>query len=199
MLANGAAIAPPSWLMLFVALASGVGYIVQFLLWLEVLGFVSPVSTMLAYSVAYLISSCPVSYTHLDVYKRQLPALSLAAPAAWPIACCPHCSLLPLLPAPLPCTKPLDNPGRLSHRLFPSRLTTRAVSRTDLQDKKEIPMAFDFKKEYRDLYLPKTKPALIDVPAMTFVAVAGAGNPNEENGAYADALGLLYLSLIHIS
>lgn len=53
-------------------------------------------------------------------------------------------------------------------------------------------MAFDFKKEYRDLYLPKTKPALIDVPAMTFVAVAGAGNPNEENGAYADALGLLY-------
>ena len=58
MLANGAAIAPPSWLMLFVALASGVGYIVQFLLWLEVLGFVSPVSTMLAYSVAYLISSC---------------------------------------------------------------------------------------------------------------------------------------------
>ena len=58
MLANGAAIAPPSWLMLFVGLASGVGYIVQFLLWLEVLGFVSPVSTMLAYSVAYLISSC---------------------------------------------------------------------------------------------------------------------------------------------
>lgn len=53
-------------------------------------------------------------------------------------------------------------------------------------------MAFDFKKEYRDLYLPKTKPALIDVPAMTFVAVAGSGNPNEENGAYADALGLLY-------
>ena len=53
-------------------------------------------------------------------------------------------------------------------------------------------MACDFQREYRDLYLPKTKPALIDVPAMTFVAVAGAGNPNEENGAYADALGLLY-------
>ena len=53
-------------------------------------------------------------------------------------------------------------------------------------------MAFDFKKEYKDLYLPKTKPAHVDVPAMSFVAVAGAGNPNEENGSYAEALGLLY-------
>lgn len=53
-------------------------------------------------------------------------------------------------------------------------------------------MAFDFKKEYRDLYVPKTKPMLIDVPAMTFVAVAGTGNPNEEGGTYQQALGLLY-------
>lgn len=52
--------------------------------------------------------------------------------------------------------------------------------------------AFDFKKEYKDLYLPKTKPMLIDVPPMTFVAVAGSGNPNQENGDYAEALGLLY-------
>ncbi|HJF63927.1 MAG TPA: GyrI-like domain-containing protein [Gordonibacter urolithinfaciens] len=52
--------------------------------------------------------------------------------------------------------------------------------------------AFDFKKEYKDLYLPKTKPTLIDVPVMTFIAVAGSGNPNEENGDYAEALGLLY-------
>lgn len=53
-------------------------------------------------------------------------------------------------------------------------------------------MAFDFKKEYKDLYLPKAKPARIDVPAMTFVAVAGTGNPNQENGSYAEAMGLLY-------
>lgn len=53
-------------------------------------------------------------------------------------------------------------------------------------------MAFDFKKEYKDLYLPKTKPALIDVPPMSFIAVAGTGNPNEENGSYAGAMGLLY-------
>ncbi len=53
-------------------------------------------------------------------------------------------------------------------------------------------MAFDFKKEYKDLYLPKAKPMLIDVPAMTFFAVSGAGNPNDENGSYAEAVGLLY-------
>ena len=53
-------------------------------------------------------------------------------------------------------------------------------------------MAFDFKKEYKDLYLPKTKPELIDVPPMSFIAVAGTGNPNEENGSYAGAMGLLY-------
>ena len=53
-------------------------------------------------------------------------------------------------------------------------------------------MAFDFKNEYKDLYLPKTKPELIDVPPMSFIAVAGTGNPNEENGSYAGAMGLLY-------
>ncbi|MEA5019921.1 MAG: GyrI-like domain-containing protein [Gordonibacter sp.] len=53
-------------------------------------------------------------------------------------------------------------------------------------------MAFDFKTEYRDLYLPTTSPTLIDVPAMNFFAVAGRGNPNDENGSYAEAVGLLY-------
>jgi hypothetical protein len=53
-------------------------------------------------------------------------------------------------------------------------------------------MAFDFKKEYRDLYQPKTKPSIIEVPRMRFLAVEGAGDPNEENGAYAHALNLLY-------
>lgn len=43
-------------------------------------------------------------------------------------------------------------------------------------------MAYDFKREFRDLYQPKTVPALVDVPAMTFAAVAGAGDPNEEGG-----------------
>ena len=53
-------------------------------------------------------------------------------------------------------------------------------------------MAYDFKKEFKDLYVPKTKPTLIEVPAMTFVAVAGSGDPNDESGAYKHALELLY-------
>ena len=53
-------------------------------------------------------------------------------------------------------------------------------------------MAFDFKKEYRDLYQPKTKPSIIEVPAMRFLAVEGQGDPNEAGGAYQHALELLY-------
>lgn len=53
-------------------------------------------------------------------------------------------------------------------------------------------MAFDFKREFRELYQPKTKPSLVEVPAMTFAAVAGTGDPNEEGGAYERALELLY-------
>lgn len=51
---------------------------------------------------------------------------------------------------------------------------------------------FDFKKEYKDLYFPKTKPILIDVPNMKFIMVRGKGNPNRENGEYQEALSILY-------
>ena len=51
---------------------------------------------------------------------------------------------------------------------------------------------FDYKKEYKEFYLPKNEPELIDVPAMNFIAVRGKGNPNEEDGEYKAALGLLY-------
>lgn len=50
----------------------------------------------------------------------------------------------------------------------------------------------DYKKEYKDLYLPKTKPMVIEVPSMKFIMVEGSGNPNSENGEYQEALGLLY-------
>lgn len=53
-------------------------------------------------------------------------------------------------------------------------------------------MAFDYKKEYREFYLPKNKPGLVTVPAMNFVAVRGKGDPNEEDGDYKKAMGLLY-------
>ena len=53
-------------------------------------------------------------------------------------------------------------------------------------------MAFDFKKEYRDLYQPKTSPSIVLVPPMRFIAVEGSGDPNEAGGSYAHALELLY-------
>ena len=53
-------------------------------------------------------------------------------------------------------------------------------------------MAFDFKKEYKEFYLPKAKPEIINVPKANYIAVRGKGNPNEEGGAYQQALGVLY-------
>lgn len=50
----------------------------------------------------------------------------------------------------------------------------------------------DYKKEFKDLYLPKSKPMLIDVPTMKFIMVQGKGNPNSQNGEYQEALQLLY-------
>ena len=53
-------------------------------------------------------------------------------------------------------------------------------------------MAFDYKKEYREFYLPPKTPGIVTVPAMNYLAVRGQGDPNEEDGAYKRALGLLY-------
>lgn len=53
-------------------------------------------------------------------------------------------------------------------------------------------MAFDYKKEYREFYLPPRKPQILEIPAMNFLAVRGRGNPNEEGGDYKASIGLLY-------
>ena len=53
-------------------------------------------------------------------------------------------------------------------------------------------MAFDFKKEYKEFYMPPRKPSIVRVPAMNYVAVRGKGNPNDEEGAYQRALQVLY-------
>ncbi len=53
-------------------------------------------------------------------------------------------------------------------------------------------MAFDYKKEYKEFYLPKNRPEIIEIPAMNFIAVRGKGNPNDEGGEYKAAIGLLY-------
>ena len=53
-------------------------------------------------------------------------------------------------------------------------------------------MAFDFKKEYKEFYMPKNKPGIVDVPPMNYIAVRGKDDPNEEDGDYKRALNLLY-------
>jgi hypothetical protein len=53
-------------------------------------------------------------------------------------------------------------------------------------------MAFDFKKEYKEFYMPKDKPAIVTVPGMHYIAVRGHGDPNAEDGEYKQAIGLLY-------
>ena len=53
-------------------------------------------------------------------------------------------------------------------------------------------MAFDFKKEYKEFYMPPKKPTIITVPPMNYIAVRGEGDPNVEDGDYKMALNLLY-------
>ena len=53
-------------------------------------------------------------------------------------------------------------------------------------------MAFDFKKEYKEFYMPKNKPEIITVPKANYIAVRGKGDPNEEDGAYQQAISVLY-------
>lgn len=53
-------------------------------------------------------------------------------------------------------------------------------------------MAFDYKKEYKEFYMPKNVPSIVTVPKMNYIAVRGSGNPNDEDGEYKQAIGLLY-------
>lgn len=53
-------------------------------------------------------------------------------------------------------------------------------------------MAFDFKKEYKEFYMPKNKPEIVNVPPANYIAVKGKGDPNETGGAYQQAMSILY-------
>jgi hypothetical protein len=53
-------------------------------------------------------------------------------------------------------------------------------------------MPFDFKKEYKEFYLPPAKPVIVIVPEANYIAVRGKGDPNDESGAYQQAIGVLY-------
>ncbi len=53
-------------------------------------------------------------------------------------------------------------------------------------------MAFDYKKEYKEFYMPGENPQIVEIPSMNYIAVRGEGSPNEEGGSYKQAIGLLY-------
>lgn len=53
-------------------------------------------------------------------------------------------------------------------------------------------MPFDYKKEYKEFYMPKNKASIVDIPKMNYIAVRGKGNPNEEESEYKASIGLLY-------
>lgn len=53
-------------------------------------------------------------------------------------------------------------------------------------------MAFDYKKEYKEFYMPRNKPDIVEVPPMNYIAVRGKGDPNVEGSEYKESIGLLY-------
>jgi hypothetical protein len=53
-------------------------------------------------------------------------------------------------------------------------------------------MAFDYKKEYKEFYMPAKRPSIVEIPKMNYIAVRGKGDPNSEEGEYKESIGLLY-------
>ena len=53
-------------------------------------------------------------------------------------------------------------------------------------------MVYDFKKDYKEFYMPKNKPEIVNVPRANYIAVRGGGDPNEKGGAYQQAISVLY-------
>lgn len=53
-------------------------------------------------------------------------------------------------------------------------------------------MPFDYKKEYKEFYMPRKTPSIVTVPKMNYIAVRGKGDPNAENSEYKHSIELLY-------
>lgn len=92
---------------------------------------------------------------------------------------------------------PAPKPKKPKKRKEAEETCGQAQRATDKKDREESGQkkrtaAFDYKKEYKEFYLPKNKPGLVTVPSMNFVAVRGEGDPNLEGGAYKQSIGLLY-------
>ena len=62
----------------------------------------------------------------------------------------------------------------------------------EIREPGEEQMPFDYKKEYKEFYMPKVTPEIVTVPKMNYIAVRGSGDPNAEDGDYKAAIGLLY-------
>lgn len=56
----------------------------------------------------------------------------------------------------------------------------------------DVNMAFDYKKEYKEFYMPKNKPSIVEIPPMNYIAVRGQGDPNVEGSEYKESISLLY-------
>ncbi len=74
---------------------------------------------------------------------------------------------------------------------IPKAKKTKKKPEKDTTAKKK-PMSFDYKKEYKEYYMPPKKPGIITIPPMNYIAVRGKGDPNEEGGEYKQAIELLY-------
>lgn len=75
----------------------------------------------------------------------------------------------------------------------PENLEDKGRDGTDSKpEKRDTKMTFDYKKEYKEFYLPPRTPGIVEVPEMNYIAVRGAGDPNQEDGEYKAAMSLLY-------
>ena len=82
--------------------------------------------------------------------------------------------------------------GKRGMKAFEHINYVQAVIKKTTWNLTEEVMAFDFKKEYKEFYMPKNKPQIVNVPKANYIAVRGKGNPNEEGGAYQQAISVLY-------
>ena len=89
-----------------------------------------------------------------------------------------------------------DHTNKLSGDIFVfgtlSAGKRRGILRVAILNLWRVLWLFDFKKEYKEFYMPKNKPEIVNVPKANYIAVRGKGDPNEEGGAYQQAISVLY-------
>ncbi len=79
-----------------------------------------------------------------------------------------------------------------SDSLHSTKETSRPGNDLIVSSKTSSAGKIDFKKAYKEFYLPKDRPCVIEIPKMNYIAVRGQGNPNDEAGEYKNTINLLY-------